>query len=110
MSFEVTKILWLALPLIPIIIFLIIRKKIAPWLGLGDLRRNKDSRISGVSGMIAHLIYTVTPSSYQIMKVRFLILGVILLAPEGSGLFMYLFLWSIIPKESKKENTEVSVS
>ena len=102
----IDKILWFALPLIPIIVFVIIRKRIAPRLGLGNLRRNKDSRISGVSGMIAHLIYTVTPSSYQIMKVRFLIFVVILLAPEGSGLFMYLFLWGIIPKESKEENTK----
>tara|TARA_B100001013_G_scaffold342268_1_gene267979 strand:- start:1948 stop:2277 length:330 start_codon:yes stop_codon:yes gene_type:complete len=109
MSSEVTELLWIAIPLIPIIIFLIIRKKIAPWLGLGNLRRSKDSRISGIAGMLANLIYSV-PSSYQIMKVRLLILAIILLAPEGSGLFMYLLLWGIIPKESKKEHTEVPVS
>jgi len=98
----IDKILWFAIPLIPIIIFIVIRKKIAPWLGLGNLRRTKDKRVSGVAGMIANLIHT-EPSSYQIMRVRFLTFAVILLAPEGSGLFMYLLLWATIPKESKEE-------
>ena len=109
MSSEVTELLWIAIPLIPIIIFLIIRKKIAPWIGLGNLRRTKDKRVSGVAGMIANLIHSA-PTSYQIMRVRFLTFAVILLAPEGSGLFMYLLLWATIPKEENTEHTEVSVS
>ena len=37
------------------------------------------------------------------MKVRLLILAVVLLAPDGSGLFMYAFLWLIIPPDTKEE-------
>ena len=98
----IDKAIWFILPLIPIILFLVVRKKIAPWIGLGNLRRTKDKRVSGVAGMIANLIHSA-PTSYQIMRVRFLTFAVILLAPEGSGLFMYLLLWATIPKE---ENTE----
>ena len=77
--------------------------KLARRLGLGDLRRNKkDGYVSGLAHMIAHLIHT-EPSSNQIMKVRLLILAVVLLAPDGSGLFMYAFLWLIIPPDTKEE-------
>jgi hypothetical protein len=52
--------------------------------------------------MIACLIYN-KPSSFQITKIKLLILAIILLAPDGSGLFMYFFLWLIIPSESDEE-------
>ena len=102
--------LWFAIgiPLTALITFLLIRKKIAPWLGIENLRRDKDSRVGGIAGMLAGLSYSVKPSSYQIMKARFLVLAVILLAPEGAGLFMYLLLWAIIPKD--KAEKELSVS
>lgn len=78
--------------------------KLARRLGLGDLRRHKkDGYVSGLSRMIACMIHN-NPSNYQIMRVRFLTLSIILLAPEGSGLFMYLFLWAIIPPESDEEH------
>jgi len=94
---------WVFIPIFPIIGFLIIRRRIAPWLGLGDLRRHtKDGRVSGLGHMIAYLIYSV-PTNSQVTKVRLLILTIVLLAPEGSGLFMYIFLWLIIPGESDKE-------
>ena len=80
--------------------------KLAKRMGLGSLRRyKKDGRVAGISGMIANLVYT-KPSSYQITRIRFLTLGVILLAPEGSGLFMYLLLWLIIPPDTKDEANE----
>ena len=80
--------------------------KIAKRLGLGDLRRHKkDGRVAGLSHMIASIIYSM-PSDHQIMKTRLLVLAIILLGPEGSGLFMYIFLWLIIPVESDKEHTE----
>ena len=96
---------WFALgvPLTILITFFLIRKRIAPWLGLGDLRRRKkEGFIGGIAEMIANLKYT-NPSSYRLLQIRFLVLAVIILAPEGSGLFMYLFLWAIIPAESDKE-------
>jgi hypothetical protein len=80
--------------------------KLARRLGLGDLRRHKkDGHVSGLGHMIACLIYSV-PTNSQVTKVRLLVLTAILLAPEGSGLFMYIFLWLIIPVESDKEHTE----
>ena len=96
--------LWffIGIPLTVLITFLFIRKKIAPWLGLEDLRRDKDSRLGGIAVMISKLIYS-SPSSHQIMKVRLLILSVILLAPEGSGLFMYLLILVIIQKDKAEE-------
>ena len=72
-------------------------------MGLGDLRRHKKGgHVSGLACMVAFMIHN-NPSNYQIMRVRFLTLAIILLAPEGAGLFMYLFLWLIIPPESDKE-------
>lgn len=77
--------------------------KLARRLGLGDLRRHKkDGYVSGLSRMIACMIHN-NPSNYQIMRVRFLTLSIILLAPEGSGLFMYILLWLIIPPESDED-------
>ena len=80
--------------------------KLAKRLGLGSLRRHKkDGHVSGLSHMIASIIYSM-PSDYQIMKTRLLVLAIILLAPEGAGLFMYIFLWLIIPVESDKERND----
>jgi phage shock protein PspC (stress-responsive transcriptional regulator) len=81
--------------------------KLAKRMGLGGLRRHKkDGRVAGIAGMIAHLVYSSKPSSYQITKIRFLTFAVISLAPDGSGLFMYLFLWLIIPPDTKEEESE----
>ena len=81
-------------------------KYIGSWLGLGNLRRyKKEGYIGGIAEMIANLIYN-KPSSYRLLQIRFLVLAIIILAPEGAGLFMYLFLWAIIPKESDKERQE----
>jgi len=55
--------------------------------------------------MIAFLIYD-KPSDFQIMKVKFLTLVIILLGPEGSGLFAYCFLWLIIPPDTEEEHEE----
>ena len=83
--------------------------KLAKRLGLGDLLRHKKfGRVAGIAGMVANLVYT-KPSSYQITKIRFLTLAVILLAPEGSGLFMYLFLWLIIPPDTKEEESKMEL-
>jgi len=83
--------------------------KLAKRLGLGNLRRHKkplghvsDGRVAGIAVMIANLVYT-KPSSYQVTRIRFLTLAVILLAPEASGLFMYLLLWLMIPPDTKEE-------
>ena len=77
--------------------------KLARRLGLGDLRRHKkDGCLSGLSHMIACMVYD-NPSDTKITKIRFLTLAVILLAPEGSGLFMYIFLWLIIPPENDEQ-------
>ena len=59
--------------------------------------------------MIAFLIYN-KPSDFQIMKVRLLTLAIILLAPEGSGLFAYCFLWLIIPPDTEEEPDEGNTS
>ena len=83
--------------------------KLAKRLGLGDLHRHKKfGRVAGIAGMVANLVYT-KPSSYQITKIRFLTLAVILLAPEGSGLFMHLFLWLIIPPDTKEEESKMEL-
>ena len=75
--------------------------KFAKRIGLGNLYRyKKTGYVAGITEMVAHLIYT-KPSSRQITKVRFLILAAMLLAPDGSGIFMYLFLWLIIPPNSE---------
>ena len=92
---------------IPLVGFLLIRKRIAPRLGLGDLRRNNNKYLGGIAGMITYMIYS-NPSSLQFKKVRFLTLAVILLAPEGSGLFMYLLLWATIPKDKAEKELAVS--
>ena len=55
--------------------------------------------------MIAFLIYD-KPSDFQIMKVKFFTLVIILLGPEGSGLFAYCFLWLIIPPDTEEESNE----
>ena len=67
--------------------------------------------MSGLARMIAFLIYN-KPSNYQIMKIRFLTLAVILLAPDGAGLFIYIFLWLIIPpdtEEPDEDNTPLNI-
>jgi len=77
--------------------------KLARRLGLGDLRRHKkDGHLSGLAHMIACMLYD-NPIDSKITKIRFLTLAVILLAPEGSGLFMYIFLWLIIPPENDEQ-------
>ena len=84
--------------------------KLARRIGLGDLRRHKKKgRVSGLARMIAFLIYD-KPSNFQIMKVRLLTLAIILLAPEGSGLFAYCFLWLIIPPDTEEEPDEGNTS
>jgi phage shock protein PspC (stress-responsive transcriptional regulator) len=99
--------LWFGISLL-IFLFLagmlfLIKKKIAFRLGLGDLRRHKkEGYIGGIAEMIAHLVYYM-PSQYQILRIRLLILAIIILAPEGSGLFLYITLWFIIPSESDEE-------
>ena len=108
MAPEEVMLFWftIGVPITILIIFLLIRKRIAPWLGLGNLRRyKKEGYIGGIAEMIANLIYN-KPSSYRLLQIRFLVLAIIILAPEGAGLFMYLFLWAIIPKESDKERQE----
>ena len=80
--------------------------KLARRLGLGDLRRHKkDGHVSGLARMIAFLIYD-KPSDFQIMKVKFLTLVIILLGPEGSGLFAYCFLWLIIPPDTEEPDED----
>ena len=80
--------------------------KLARRLGLGDLRRHKkDGRVSGLARMVSFLIYD-KPSDFQIMKVKFLTLVIILLGPEGSGFFDYCFLWLIIPPDTEEEPDE----
>ena len=75
--------------------------KLAKRIGLGNLYRYKENGyVAGIAGMIAHLIYT-KPNSRQITNIRFLTLTAILLAPDGSGIFMYLFLWLIIPPNTE---------
>lgn len=77
--------------------------KLAERIGLGNLRRyKKTGRVAGIAEMIANIVYK-KPSSYQVMRIRFLTLAVILLAPEASGLFAYCFLWLIIPPNTKGE-------
>ena len=75
--------------------------KLAERMGIGNLRRyKKTGRVAGVAEMIANIAYK-KPSSNQVMRIRLLTLAVILLAPEGSGLFAYCFLWLIIPPNTK---------
>lgn len=75
--------------------------KLAKRIGLKKLYRyKKTGYVAGIAEMIAHLIYT-EPNSRQIMKIRFLTLAIMFLAPDGSGIFMYLFLWLIIPPNTK---------
>ena len=102
------ELIYLAIALgILLISFILIRKRIAPRLGLQDLRRNNNKYLGGIAGMITCMIYS-NLSSLQFKKVRFLILAVVLLVPEGAGLFMYLLVWAIIPKD--KTEPELSVS
>ena len=102
--------LWLGISLLVIlslaVMLVLIKKKIASRLGLGDLRRHKkEGYIGGIAEMIAHLVYYM-PSQYKILRIRLLILAIIILAPEGSGLFLYITLWFIIPSESDEERNK----
>lgn len=102
------ELVYLAIGLIiPLVGFLLIRKRIAPRLGLGDLRRGNNGYLGGIAEMMTYMKYD-NPTSFQFRRVRFLTLAVILLAPEGSGLFMYLFLWAIIPKDKAEKELAVS--
>jgi len=102
------ELIYLAIGLIiPLVGFLLIRKRIAPRLGLGDLRRGNNGYLGGIAEMMTYMKYD-NPSSLHFRRVRFLTLAVILLAPEGSGLFMYLLLWAIIPKDKAEKELAVS--